>query len=58
MEVVANGIKTDYKIFGEGKPFLILHGWGSSSEKWQVVADEIAKKGFKVIVPDMPGFGK
>jgi pimeloyl-ACP methyl ester carboxylesterase len=58
MEITINGIKTNYQVFGEGKPFLILHGWGSNSDRWIAVAEEISKKGFKVIVPDLPGFGK
>lgn len=63
MEIIINGIKTNYQTFGDdlpvqGKPFLILHGWNSSSDKWAGVAEQIAMKGFKVIVPDLPGFGK
>ena len=58
METIINGLKTNYQIFGEGKPFLILHGWRSNSERWQIIAEEISKKGFKVIVPDLPGFGQ
>lgn len=58
MEIITNGIKINYKVFGEGKPFLILHGWGSSSEKWQRIGELLAKNNFKVIVPDLPGFGK
>lgn len=57
MEKTINGIKTNYQVFGEGKPFLILHGWGSNIERWTPIAEEISKKGFKVIVPDLPGFG-
>jgi len=40
------------------KTILILHGWGSSSEKWQKVRDLLSKNNFQVIVPDLPGFGK
>ena len=58
METIINGIKTNYQIFGEGKPFLILHGWGSNSERWAPIAEEISKKCYKVVVPDLPGFGK
>jgi len=58
MEITINGIKTNYQVFGEGKPFLILHGWGSFSDRWVTVAEQISKGGFKVIVPDLPGFGK
>lgn len=57
-EIIINGIKTNYQEFGNGKPFLILHGWGSNADRWVEVAENIAKNGYKVIVPDLPGFGK
>lgn len=57
-EITINGIKTRYQVFGEGKPFLILHGWKSNSDRWAPIAEEISKKGFKVIVPNLPGFGE
>ncbi len=58
MEITINGVRVNYQTFGGGKPFLILHGWGSNCERWADVAEPISKKGFKVIVPDLPGFGK
>ncbi len=58
MEIVINGVKTRYQVFGKGKPFLILHGWGSNSDRWINIAEKVAEKGFKVIVPDLPGFGE
>jgi len=58
MEIAVNGIKTNYQVFGEGAPFLILHGWSSNSDRWAPVAEIISKAGYKVIVPDLPGFGK
>jgi len=60
MEIEVNGIKTNYEVFGsrEGKPFLILHGWGSNSDRWQEIGGMLAEKGLKVIIPDLPGFGK
>jgi len=63
VEITVNGIKTSYQTFGDGFPVLILHGWGSFSERWSVVAEDIAKGvpggsgPFKVVVPDLPGFG-
>lgn len=57
-ELIINGLKTNLQVFGEGKPFLILHGWGSNSDRWIAVAEQISKKGFRVFVPDLPGFGK
>ncbi|MCX6720236.1 MAG: alpha/beta hydrolase [Candidatus Staskawiczbacteria bacterium] len=58
MEITINGVKINYQIFGEGLPFLILHGWGSNSDRWVAIAEKIAEKGYKVVVPDLPGFGK
>ena len=57
MEKIVNGLKTNYTVTGEGKPFMILHGWGSNTERWAEVAKLLSEKGFKVIVPDLPGFG-
>jgi pimeloyl-ACP methyl ester carboxylesterase len=57
-KIVIKGLKTNYKIAGKGLPFLILHGWGSSSDSWVSVQKQISEQGFEVIVPDFPGFGK
>ena len=63
-EITINGLKINYKIFGEGNPFLVLHGWGSNSDRWAPIAEEISNGvpggpgPFEVIVPDLPGFGK
>lgn len=39
-------------------PLLLLHGWGSSLESWKRVAETFERAGKKVIIPDLPGFGK
>lgn len=39
-------------------PILILHGWNLSSEKFKPLEDEFLKHGYKVLCPDLPGFGK
>lgn len=64
MEKEINGIKTNYEVVGpasqqggSGAPFLILHGWGSNTERWAEVAKILENK-VKVIIPDLPGFGK
>jgi len=38
-------------------PLLILHGWGSNSERWQRVKELLGEKGIEVLVLDLPGFG-
>ncbi len=63
-KILVNNVNTVVKIYGEGspqqagRPFLILHGWNSSSDKWIEVAETLSKRGLKVFVPDLPGFGK
>jgi pimeloyl-ACP methyl ester carboxylesterase len=48
----------NYRTIGNGPVFLLLHGWGHDSSHWERVAKIIAENGFKVIAPDLPGFGK
>ena len=57
-EIFINGLKANYKIAGEGPAILVLHGWGGSSDSWIVVQQILASKGYKVVVPDFPGFGR
>jgi len=57
-KILIDNIEVNYKIAGEGFPFLILHGWGGSSGSWVEVQKRLSSKGYKVIVIDLPGFGK
>jgi pimeloyl-ACP methyl ester carboxylesterase len=57
-EIEVNSISLTYKLAGEGRPLLILHGWGSSSDAWVEVQEKLAPQGYRVCVPDLPGFGK
>lgn len=57
-KILINNLEVNYKTEGKGKPFLILHGWGSKSEKWEKVGKVLTERGFNVIIPDLPGFGK
>ncbi len=57
-EIYINGLRVNYKIAGNGQPVLILHGWGGSSGSWIPVQKILANQGYRVIVPDFPGFGK
>ena len=38
------------------KTLVILHGWGSSKEKWQKVKENLENNKVNVIIPDLPGF--
>lgn len=39
-------------------PILILHGWNLDCSKYTSLINQLSKFGFKVYVPDLPGFGK
>ena len=47
-----------YRVTGKGSPIIILHGWLSSSRAWVTLQKLLSSQGFKVIVPDLPGFGQ
>ena len=65
-QISIKGLVTNYKLFGQGKPFdsaqgkpfLILHGWVSSSSQWKKVGELLAQNNIMAVVPDLPGFGK
>ncbi|SDC31958.1 alpha/beta fold hydrolase [Geotoga petraea] len=48
--------KIFYKEYGEGNPFILLHGFLGSSKDLEKAARELSKN-YKVIVPDIPSFG-
>ena len=57
-QILVKDLTVNYKIIGQGRPMLILHGWGSKSDRWQAVAELLAQKNFQCIIPDLPGFGQ
>lgn len=52
------GLQVSYRMAGEGPAILILHGWGSKSDRWEKVGELLSGHNFSVIIPDLPGFGK
>ena len=56
MTTDVNGISTNYIDKGEGDAVLILQGWGTSVDLYSAVIDTAAQK-YRVLAPDMPGFG-
>ncbi|GAA5164729.1 hypothetical protein GCM10023321_53710 [Pseudonocardia eucalypti] len=43
---------------GTGIPVLCLHTAGQSGAQWRHVAGGLAARGFRVVVPDLPGHGR
>ena len=52
-----NGIKMYYEVYGEGKPLVLLHGFGGSSANWAQFIPAFSKN-YKVIAIDMRGHGR
>ena len=46
-----------YRVTGQGKPVVLLHGFGEDGEIWNAQV-EYLKDRFCLIVPDLPGSGK
>ena len=42
---------------GSGPPVVLLHGFGSNKDLWNAVAARLTSS-YRVIVPDLPGFGE
>ncbi|WP_026712696.1 alpha/beta fold hydrolase [Flavobacterium daejeonense] len=46
------------KIEGEGKPFLIIHGFLGMSDNWKTLGQQFASEGFQVHMLDMRNHGR
>lgn len=58
--VNANGVGIRYHEAGLGEPLLLLHGGGPGASGWSNYSRnvEFLAKRFRVLVPDLPGFGR
>lgn len=43
---------------GTGEPVFFLHGWGLSPRSYRRAIDAVAKAGYRVYAPTLPGFGR
>ena len=51
------GHKIRYTVAGEGKPLLLIHGFGASIGHWQKNIPVLAEAGYQVFALDLLGFG-
>ena len=56
VEVDGTGIEFD--VTGDGRPVLLLHGFPDSGRLWRHQVPVLAEAGFRVIVPDLRGYGR
>ena len=57
MFINIDGLNIEYTEKGNGKPILLLHGWGSSYKFYEKIIDSFCDK-FRVIAPNFPGCGQ
>lgn len=43
---------------GFGAPLVLLHGLGASSRWWYPLFPELTSESFRIVAPDLPGFGR
>jgi len=59
-EIIVAGRKIFYRVLGNGKPVVFIHGFGEYGEVWKYqkhLMESLTDK-FKFIIPDLPGSGK
>jgi pimeloyl-ACP methyl ester carboxylesterase len=47
-----------YQEFGKGYPIVLLHAFPLSGKMWQQNIEALVNNNFRVITPDLPGFGR
>lgn len=55
--IEVSGRKVFYAEMGEGQPVVMVHGWMGSSVDYPTLFPFLAKN-FRVLIPDLPGFGE
>ena len=57
MRIDNAGVGIHYEVTGEGRPVVLLHGFPDSGRLWRHQVPALAQAGFRVIVPDLRGYG-
>jgi pimeloyl-ACP methyl ester carboxylesterase len=57
MKTTVNGINLAYDDTGAGEPVILLHGFPLNRKMWQPQLDPLREAGYRVIAPDLRGFG-
>jgi pimeloyl-ACP methyl ester carboxylesterase len=58
--VQVNGYRVHYLVEGSanGEAVVLVHGLGGRSEDWRNLAPYLARAGYRVYMPDLPGYGR
>ncbi len=52
-----NGVRLHYVWRGEGEPVVLLHGFPETWWSWRHQVEPLARAGYRVIAPDLRGYG-
>lgn len=55
--IIHKGRSLYYRILGEGKPVVLLHGFAEDGEIWSNQVSHL-RESFRLIIPDLPGSGR
>jgi pimeloyl-ACP methyl ester carboxylesterase len=58
MKIEANGLTHNVIVEGEGPAVLLLHGFPDSSRLWHNQIDALTAAGYRIVAPDLRGFGE
>ena len=58
MFVTVDGVALHVRETGTGTPVVLLHGWPDDGDLWHHQVPVLAAAGYRVIVPDLRGFGE
>jgi len=53
-----DGVGIEYEAVGQGRPVVLLHGFPDSGRLWRHQVPALADAGFRVVVPDLRGYGR
>ncbi|ULG74254.1 alpha/beta fold hydrolase [Macrococcus brunensis] len=56
-QLMINGIQYEFVDEGRGKPVLLLHGFPDSKKLWYQMMPQLIQNGYRVIAPDLRGYG-
>lgn len=55
--VVVDGLRVHVRTGGSGPLVVLLHGWPQTGECWRRIAPALVDAGYRVVVPDLRGYG-
>lgn len=58
MRIDNGGVGIHYEVSGDGRPVVLLHGFPDTGRLWRHQVPALAQAGFRVIVPDLRGYGR